>query len=57
MKPYNPLLAGRTEGDHFHIRMRMAREAAGLSVEDAADKIILTARHLKRIERGGGLHG
>lgn len=52
MKEFNSQLAGARPGDQFHVRMRMAREAAGLKRTDAADKIGLSSRQLGRIESG-----
>jgi len=52
MKQFNENLAGKAEGDRFHARMRQARTRAGLTAKQAADKIGLTDKHLRRIEAG-----
>jgi transcriptional regulator with XRE-family HTH domain len=52
MKKIDPTLAGRTEGDHFGLRMRKAREAANLSRKDAAAEIGISVAQLGKIERG-----
>jgi transcriptional regulator with XRE-family HTH domain len=52
MKKVDPTLTGNKAGDHLGARMFAAREHAGLNHKEAAEKVGLSARHLRRIEQG-----
>jgi transcriptional regulator with XRE-family HTH domain len=52
MKKIDPTLAGNIAGDHLGRRMFHAREHAGLNHKEAAEKVGLSDRHLRRIEAG-----
>jgi transcriptional regulator with XRE-family HTH domain len=52
VKAIDPTLAGAMTGDHFSLRMRKARENAGVKRPVAARAMGLTPAQLGKVERG-----